>query len=241
MNINQEFFLNGFIVGQFKKSKTLNKLNQILYDIKNEKIESGYRLESKYKGTLDLRPNIFSYSDVFTDILFENKIPELINNISTRDNICFHIQLRKTLPSKTSYMRIHRDSYLKSNRVIGNIPPPIKLIYYPSFDDIQVNQLQVKVGSHIKFYKNYYLDNLINSFGKSFNIKSSNNQFLIFNTMIYHKIFPEKLINGSMRLIYSFGTQDYNKKYPDSKHLIDKYIQNRGEIPFACKNTIVND
>lgn len=237
MNTNQEFFLNGYIQGQFKKSNTLDRLNKILNQIKNDKIENGYRMESKYKGTLDLRPNIFSYSNVFTDILFENKIPELINNISTRDNICFHIQLRKTLPSKSSYMRIHRDSYLRSNRIIGNIPPPIKLIYYPSFEDIQVNQLQVKVGSHIKFYKNYYLDNLINSFGKNFNIKSSNNQFLIFNTMIYHKIFPEKHINGSMRLIYSFGTHDYIKKYPDNHDLIHKYIQNRGNIPFACKNT----
>ena len=78
-------------------------------------------------------------------------------------------------------------------------------------------------GSHIRFFHNYYLDRFINSFGKKRIIKSSNSKIIIFNTMLYHSIFPEKNKNGSLRLIYSFGDEYIIKNYSHHQHLIDYY------------------
>jgi len=223
MNLQQEFFLNGFIEYQLKSSNNLDKLLNDLNKINIGKIKPGFEMKQKYKNTLDLSPSVYNYSSSFFEILKENSIPELLYQLTQKNNFCYHVQLRKTLPSGNSYMSNHRDSYIKNNKVVGNIPPPIKIIFYPRLNSQKENRLKVISGSHIKFYQNYYFDRIINSFGKKRIVKSSNSTILIFNTMIYHSIFPEKDKNGSLRLIYSFGDENLIKNYNHNQHLIDCY------------------
>lgn len=223
MNIEQEFFLNGFIEYKFKSNNKLETLIDELYKINSGEINNGFEMKQKYKHTQDLIPNTYDYSPIFFDILIDNSIPDLLNKITQRENFCYHLQLRKTLPSRKSYMTNHRDSYIRDNKIIGNIPPPIKIIFYPRFNNNKENKLSVISGSHMKFFHNYYLDRFINSFGKKNIIKSSNSKLLIFNTMLYHSIFPEKNIDGSLRLIYSFGDEYILKNYQHNQPLIDNF------------------
>lgn len=223
MNLEQEFFLNGFIEYKLKSSNNLDKLLNDLNKINIGKTNPGFEMKQKYKNTLDLSPSVYNYSTSFFDILKENFLPKLLNQLTQKNNFCYHVQLRKTLPSSSSYMTNHRDSYIRNKQIIGNIPPPIKIIFYPRFNNQKENKLSVISGSHIRFFHNYYLDRFINSFGKKRIIKSSNSKIIIFNTMLYHSIFPEKNKNGSLRLIYSFGDEYIIKNYSHHQHLIDYY------------------
>ena len=225
MNIEEKFFLNGFIEYNLKSNIKLDTLIDELHKINTGEINHGFEMKQKYNYTQDLTPNIYEYSPIFFDILLDNSILELLNNITQRKNFCYNLQLRKTFPSRKSYMTNHRDSYIRNNKIIGNIPPPIKIIFYPRLRNQKENKLSVNSGSHIKFFRNYYFDRFINFFGKKSIIESSNSTILIFNTMLYHSIFPEKTIDGSLRLIYSFGDENILKNYQHNQDLIERFKQ----------------
>jgi len=187
----QEFYLNGFIQVSLKKDNTWKKLIKELKSIQDDNLKPGFQLKSKYKGAMDLSPNVYDYSNVFLDLLKVNEIPELLFQLTQKTNICYHIQIRKTLFGGSSYLSKHRDSFIKKGEIIGNIPPPIKIIFYPNFDNRKSRKLSVNTGSHLRFFKSFYLDKLINFFSKNEIIESSNSSILILCCII---VFLKKII-----------------------------------------------
>jgi hypothetical protein len=206
MNIQEEMYINGFYEGIFKDDESLSNLDFAISEITNGNLKKGFSLEEKYNASLDLRPNVLSYDDVFMDVIIDNKIHEMINKATGVDLCLAHIQLRVSYPSpKGSYVSWHRDThqYNKSD-IIGNIPPAYKLIYYPSLGHKKTDQMGIIAKSHNFIFNSKLLDMTYARLVKPKIISSSRGQFVFLNTALLHRAINPEQQKGSARLIYSF-------------------------------------
>jgi hypothetical protein len=178
-------------------------------------IKEGFSLDKKYDSSLDLKPNVHSYADVFTEVIVKNNIHEEIRKATGIDLHLAHIQLRIAYPSpKGAYISWHRDTHLyKKGKVTGNIPPAYKLNYYPVLDQKVTDQLGVIPQSHNFIFNSKFMDMAYARLAKQLNIKSSNEKFVFFNTALLHKAMNTNIQTGSARLIYSFVRKDQISGY----------------------------
>ena len=61
MMLEEEMHINGYIVKNFSDKSSANHLEDLIKNITNNNIKSGFSLKEKYKSSLDLRPDVFSY------------------------------------------------------------------------------------------------------------------------------------------------------------------------------------
>jgi hypothetical protein len=171
--------------------------------------------QEKYKSSLDLRPNVFSYDEVFMNILFDNNIHKMINKATGVNLYLAHIQLRIAYPSsKGGYIKWHRDTYFYNNcAIIGNIPPVYKMIYFPTLGEQETRQFGIINGSHNFIFNSKLMDMLYARIAKPTIISSDSDSFVFFNTSMLHKAINPVLDDGSVRLIYSFAREEQLSKY----------------------------
>jgi len=223
----EKFFVDGRMSVTITQSDSLRHMLSLLHGmLKQNKLKDTFFWDAKYEGTLDLRPNVYDYDDVFLDFLFENNIPDKINDIIGHDLSLYHIQIRRT-NSESSYMPWHRDSYFISGKQVGKIPPTYKLIYYPMFGKDKKCQLQLLKGSHHNWFPHqksneflspgfsHYDKQLFNVLGVE-EIFSGNDEAIFFDSSMLHNVIGDDA-EGSIRLMFSFieynqfTTQDLNK------------------------------
>ena len=104
----------------------------------------------------------------------------------------------------------HRDSYLNQGKILGDFPPPIKLIFYPN-----EGALKIIPGSHtLQLHSDQSFASLqgstVNLFDRQilstiqpFVFKSTGKTSLLFNTAALHGAIPTQG-EEQYRLIYSF-------------------------------------
>lgn len=197
------------------------KLNNVLFDIANKNLKPGFSLASKYNKTLDLRPDVISYSSVFIDALKEFNIPEIIKQLTLKDMSLFHIQVR-IASNEESYMNWHRDTYYDyDGNLRGKAPHPVKLIYYPRFDEEEKDRLLYLLGSNRIVFPNNNYDKQLFNLLKVKKVKSSNEKGILFDTNGMHAVCPETKNNSSIRLIYGFlaSQQIIDDHSDDSLHM----------------------
>jgi len=225
-----EYLINGFIKKTFKKTKCFDEMIKSLQILNNSNdLHSKFLWESKYKDTLDLRPNVYDFSESFIEILIENKILETLVKFTQLDLVLSHIQIRKSFAT-SSYMDWHRDSYYVDNKAIGNTPPVHKLIFYPSFENNPKSKLKILAGSHSCMW-NFQnerdmlspglsrFDAQISQFLPEVRYDSSVDEFILFNTSLLHGVIPDDENCHSVRVIYSFVTRDqFIEKYSQKSH-----------------------
>lgn len=231
------FYVNGYNEHKIQNNNSITKILDIVKSIRSgKKIKPGYEFLEKYKGTKDLRPAVYDYDNCFLNFLIEEKIIEKIKKLTGADYELYHVQLRYATRNsnigKNSYMDWHRDSFIMNNKILGRLPPPVKLILYPEINGEPENRLKLIPNSHtIQSHndQNYFskygapinnTDNqLINHFQKKI-IKSSNDECLIFNTALLHgALEAENTEDKNFRLIYSFILKEQFSEVTDSLHL----------------------
>jgi hypothetical protein len=226
MNLKEKMFINGYVVDSFAKNMKLNSLQESMNEVIHGNIKPGFSMKEKYRNSLDLRPNVFSYDESFIDILIDNDIHEFVNSVTGINLELAHIQLRIAQPSSTrsmGYTGWHRDTHFyKGSDVTGNIPSAYKLIYYPSLDQKITPQLKVLSRSHQLIFKRKIIDVLYSRIAKATTISSSNDDFIFFNTIMYHKAIKPILEQGSLRLIYTFVRKEQLEKYDQKLNLMYK-------------------
>lgn len=200
----KEFYDLGFELVTLTETPIKKRLDQLLSELKNQDLKSGFSWEQKYDRSLDLRPSAVEYDDVFAQFIKDQKIDQIIFEKTGRQLKLGHIQVRKSLPGKT-YMGWHRDTYKRNNKWVGNTPPVVKLIYYPIFNKEETRpQIYLTPASHRKMHDNYWLDKLLNIFRKKSVIFNHANKALLFDTACFHSVAPCAEGKSEMRLIYSF-------------------------------------
>jgi hypothetical protein len=203
MEIHEEFYRNGIIEVDFSSKQ----VNGILGSILRQKIKEGFSLESKYGGTLDLRPSVLDYDDSFIEVLKQNNIPKIIENATLRDYSLYHIQVRVTNLHNYSYMDWHRDLHyhdFKEEPQSGVEPPAVKLIYYPHFENNPSEMLKFLVGSNKTMLHSKQQDYQLINYLKTKTVSSSDSRAILFDTSSMHAVIPDSPGVPSIRLIYSF-------------------------------------
>ena len=199
----EDFYEKGYRIFEFDPCG----LNSILLEILEGKVKEGFDLSQKYSRTLDLRPNVIDYSDLFIQVLKNNNVKKLVRETTLRDLSLYHVQVR-VASSEVSYMDWHRDTYFDGIKKSGMMPPGIKIIYYPQFDDLEQDRLIVAERSQRTMIDIHENDiKLINMFPKK-TISTSNSKAVLFDTSILHSVVPDKKDQPSIRLIYSFLSKE---------------------------------
>lgn len=219
---NANYHLKGFYLGEFKKNKDLESVLSVIHQIHKGSIKEGFELVEKYKYSKDLRPDVYNYDDAFVDILFSNDIPKLLKEVVGRNLYLAHIQLRISYKGESSYMSWHRDTHVYGGKVVGNIPPVHKIIFYPNVDGNEDDKIKIIPGSHRKVFTNRFIDYLQVFLSKRKTVKSSDSKFMLFNTELFHHVVPEVEEKGSFRLIYSFAEKEQLGNY-DQTSMISGY------------------
>jgi|GEM_PF-2056813 len=241
MTEKETYFAKGYLTKDFRQGPTLDRLNDVFRELRVKEPRKPYRWEEKYAFSADLRPDIFSYDEVFLDILFDNGIPSLLNELAGADMRLAHIQLRHAFQGE-SYMDWHRDTHFYQGDLHGSIPPVHKVIFYPRENGPPGLRLKVSPGSHLRYFGNRFLDRFQARVAKAENIMSSNKSFLVFNTSILHAAAAEKSRNGAYRLIYTFCRDFQIDLFQDQAGLHQEYRRRaaavrpgeRGILPVAA-------
>lgn len=223
------FFINGYKEITFKNTEIKKNLFTKCYEINNNNNLNGFKWEEIYKSTEDFGPKPYN-EDLFLDFIFDQNIHKLIENLTGFELILGDFAIRRTYPSKKSYMRWHRDTHFyKNKKIIGRMPPIYKLIIYvPETEGINSNQLKISPGSHHRFVDNRYLDIFYAMMRKKITVSSSDLKCIFLNSMVHHSVIQNiKVKNPSIRLFYNFclksqleefkGREDLHKIYQDKK------------------------
>lgn len=224
-SLSQEIFYQGYLYKNFEPTELFNEFTNILKNLFYEQnMKSGFAWKEKYEKTFDISPNTFTYDEIFTNFLFDQKIPELIKKCFGTDLYLGDMTYRKSLLAKGSYMGWHRDTYNFNNeKYVGRTPPLIKLIYYPNFDRPSTFQVQLCKGSHKRYFNSKYIDRLQTILTKPVKLFSNNKSFLLFDTFLYHGAAAQRDGAGGARLIYNFCTEDQLVQFPGREDLHQAY------------------
>ena len=203
----KSFYLNSYDFGVFDTStSTYKNYMHSLKDIYDENLKDGFFFQEKYPHSKDLRPLAFEYDDSFIEILFENGIDNYISDVIGVNMQLSHIQIRVAYPypdGKSSSQEWHRDTYVYDGNFVGAFPPPVKLIFYPRFDNIPEPVLACVPNSSLTMQYNREAD-MSQVVGERIRtIQNSNDQFIIFNTSMLHSTLPVREKN--IRIIYCFN------------------------------------
>jgi|TARA_Y100000310_G_scaffold122315_1_gene120981 putative cell wall-binding protein len=215
----EQYYFNGYLTGKINPSPLYLKYISALYDIYNKKLKKGFFLKEKYPHSVDLRPEAYEYDDSIMDILFENNIPQLLNNVVGENLVLSHVQIRIAYPFQSpirSYMPWHRDTHWYNGQLHGNAPPIHKIIYYPKFESESESVLQVLPKSHLKIFEDSQKDyEQLNNQDMIQTIKSSNHEYLLFNTSMFHSTLPVREKAGNLRVVYNFVREFQLDNYKD--------------------------
>lgn len=206
-NRAKSFYLNSYSLDYFDTSTNIykNYMNS-LKDLYDENLKDGFSFQEKYPYSKDLRPMTFEYDDSFIDILFENGIDKYISDVIGVNMVLSHIQARLAYPypdGKSSSQMWHRDTYVYDGNFVGSFPSAIKLIFYPSFDDIPEPVLACVPNSSLtmRYSREEDMSQIVDE--RVHTIQNSNDQFIIFNTSMLHSTLPVREKN--LRIIYNFN------------------------------------
>ena len=117
-------------------------------------------------------------------------------------------------------MNWHRDTYYNDkNKLVGQAPHGVKIIYYPDLDGLNSERLYYLLGSNrIVFPDNRYDQNLFSILDVK-KVIASSGKAVLFDTSGLHAVVPELPKSKSIRVIYSFLTKEQVLNDPKSKKL----------------------
>ena len=227
---SQRYYLDGILKDKFKNTESLARCKDILLNLlESDNLQDGFYWSEKYKDTKDLRPNCFEYDPCFIDILIENNLHERIKSLTSMDYTLSHIQIRKSNCKENSYMPWHRDAYVIGDKLVGNIPPSHKIIYYPKIKESNPSpRLSILKGTHLCMYQgadpSHFMlpgfstyDNEFGKISKKIDYTPSDDEYVIFNTSALHNANLDDN-DGSIRIIYSFVLDfQFKEKYAHKK------------------------
>lgn len=213
MGINKEQLLNdlhfnGYVLLPVDSDSDIVKhcVSEIK-KISENNIKEGYYLEKHNENAVNLRPSVKDYDPKFESFYKEVGVINLLESFLNYKIDIHTLQLRGAL-SGSSYLSWHRDTHYYKGAEIpsGNVPPIYKCIFYPNLHgEEDRNTLHVSSGSHLRYFKNKFVDLSIprTPFFKREKVSESNSKVLVFNTSILHAVLP---VNGNaiFRMIAAF-------------------------------------
>lgn len=224
LKTRQDYYFDGYYRSKFSSNPTLTKILDISNELLQDKVKDGFELISKYQTTADLRPSAYQYDPCFLNVLFENDIPNLVNDLVGYPLTLGHIQVRLASSREGwSYMTWHRDLYRYAGKVIGPVPSSHKLIFYPKLNQKEEDILGILPGSHLQQHETEKEDQkyLLDNRNKEVLIQNSDSEFVFYNASMLHATKPNTI--HQPRIIYSFCADNNLGDFPENKELHETY------------------
>ncbi len=236
----ERFFANGLELIEVKHGSSFSNVLPELRDLWEGKTRDGFTWEQKGVNSFHLRPSALDYSQKFMYFLWDNRIPERLEELTGRRLSLYHIQVVKTLPGP-SYQDWHRDAYqYASDPIVGAFPAAVKLNFYPKFEETEP-RLKFIRGSHRCMANDARFDAMLVGKYENEVLESSNEQALVFESSMLHGVVPDVNPKGSIRVMYSFALEhEYEKRFAAKEHhrkLHDLYVRGRE----SKSNTMLED
>jgi hypothetical protein len=198
------YHLNGLAKITWRDDQTWADILKLLMQLRDEPVRADYSWVQKYRHTKDLRPQAYDYSDLFITLLAANNIHEQLQEITGRELWLSHIQVRRVAANRRSYMDWHRDTHFYDGKLVGNLPPVHKIIYYPALGDTPQPALNVSLGSHRRVYAARTEDQAQVGCYPVATVMSNDNEALLFETSLLHSVVPHRGRHDALRVMYSF-------------------------------------
>jgi len=233
IRLSEKFFLNGYLIGKVDNEEIIEKFNLISQKFVENKLKSNnFYFENKNNHQFDLKPNTWTYDNIFLDLLIKTGLIKILDSITNQNLLLTDIRARIIRKDKKfkpwGYIAPHRDSYYQKNEWKGPILPSYKLIFYPSI--VENNEmLRIFPSSHRRMsrIKNGSLSDRLMSFIDPYkSIYKSKNNFCFFPGTLRHWPLKEKSEKGSLRIIYVFRDVRYYEKY-NNNELTNFFIKKR--------------
>ena len=140
LELSENFFFNGYLIGRINNDEIVRNFNAISERFYENKIGSNnYYFENQNENQFDLKPNTWSYNNVFFDLLVKTGLIKILDTITNQNLILTDIRTRIIKKDKKfkpwGYIAPHRDSYYQMNEWKGPKLPSYKLIFYPSIGE----------------------------------------------------------------------------------------------------------
>ena len=225
LNPAQLFHKNGYYVGKFKHSTVFSELCAKLQDLAVNNLRSGYLWleKEKYIGSKDLRPYCWEYDPVFLNIIFDQDILGLLIELFGYRPMLLGANIRINMPGQP-YSTWHRDTSYYDHRIKGNVPPIINIHYYPKFSHTPEPQLELWPSTHHLMSPLKIIDRIMVKTIIPIQIQSDNQNFLIMDTSVIHRIKPTRYNEGAMRLMYAFGRNFQTDTHADHRGLHELFL-----------------
>jgi len=219
------FYLNGFLNKKLINGSQDDVVTWMKSCSKGDLPEGAY-FEEKRKAYFILRGDE-ELQSCFLDFLFKNNIPELLCQLSGESLHLGFFAIIKHLPGIKVNLDWHRDTHFIEHQQVGPLPRAIKVYFYPSFGENKAPRIEFFVGSHRIDFQNIFTNWIVRSFGVKKKISSSDEYITIFDSTTAHRVIPDKVSQGSMRLVYVFyhSSQQAKLRHPDHLKLQDEFAR----------------
>ena len=204
-NLKMHLFRDGYIILPDTFFDMQAVVDSIFEEYLNIYCDSEHYFTGKYENAIDL--------------VDENKRTEIqtkLNGFNLEDSISSivgvslkltHTQLRFVKSNTPSYMPLHRDVQIYNNKLVGPLPAPYKLIFYPKTIKPE-DCLKVVPRSNRLTFSSKLFDlgiNLLLNGLKTINFGKT--KAILFDTTILHHVPVIKNDSSSARLILTFTPQ----------------------------------
>ena len=220
----EKFFRYGFNAWDLSHLDVVSRLDILISKILEGGLSEPFHFACKYPGSYDFRPSVIEYDPLFLDVIREVGVIELLKENFGKGLALCHVQLRVAESRGSGYAGWHRDSYYTSDGAVGNIPPAVKLIYYPKLSFAVEDQLKIAAGSHRLDFGSRFVDRFLIGTGALSEIKTitnDRNNWVLFDTSALHATCPVRNNKWSPRLIYTFLNSKLDREYPFAKKIAE--------------------
>lgn len=220
-----ELYLSGFVEVGLKSSEKLSETLRTLKALSDGAPRPPYFFEQKAPQYFFLRPEAFDYSRAFEELIFENDVPQLLEEMTGVRMCLANVTVLKHMPGIVANTEWHRDTHFLLGRLVGPMPPAIKVYFYPTLEKAAAPRVSFIKGSNRIDPQWPVLEQLYIAGASPTTISSSDGRFVVFDTTTLHRAIPDTDPQGSMRLLYTFyrlKTQA-QKRHPANLVLHDRY------------------
>ena len=202
IKLSEEFFFNGYLIGRINNEEIIKKFNLISEKFFDNKIENNnYYFENKNENQFDLKPNTWTYDNIFFDLLIETGLIKILDTITNQNLILTDVRTRIIKKDKKfkpwGYIAPHRikngslsdrlmsfiDSYksiYKSKNKFCFFPGTLR--HWPLKEKSKNGSLRIiYVFRDSRYYEEYKDNELTNSFIKKKEANLLNNTDITFD------------------------------------------------------------
>ena len=157
--MREKLFCEGFVTLSDEFEPLQKKIDEVFEEYAPASPRNGKLFRNKYQNAFDLIDE--EKRESIRQMIMASNLERYVTNVVGGRIRLSHVQLRFVRVNKTSYMPLHRDVHSYNDLLVGPLPVPFKVIFYPK--NISENDtLKVVPRSHRRCFGMRFVDHAVN-------------------------------------------------------------------------------